>query len=97
MYVLNVMNTGTGAAATGGLSLLAGASYNFPADRCVWTVSDSSDDRGYRVVGAFFYDGASASLTTGEAAPAALHGTNLIIRFGYIGKSGRFVPVTDRS
>ena len=56
----------------------------YPADRCTWTQSDSADGNGYIIEEAFFFDGTS-STGTGITNPL----------LGYIGKSGRFVPITD--
>ncbi len=56
----------------------------YPADRCTWQQENSVDGRGYFILGARFFSGAlDAGIDVHEA------------RLGFIGKSGRFVPVTD--
>lgn len=55
----------------------------FPADRCQWIIEDSTDGVGYAISNARFHPNTGALETI----------TNP--RFGYIGKTGRFVPVTD--
>ena len=57
--------------------------HNFPADRCVWSQSYNANERSYTITGARFF---------GTAAPAAVISN---AELGYIGKSGRFVPITD--
>ena len=61
----------------------------FPADRCTWVQADSGDSVGYRITSARFFPGNTA------AAGVTISNTN--VELGYIGKSGRFVPITDRS
>ena len=56
--------------------------HNFPADRCVWSQSYDGTDRQYRITGARFFGNGATS--------AAIENAEL----GYIGKSGRFVPIT---
>ena len=57
--------------------------HNFPADRCVWSQSYDANERSYTITGARFFGNGSTS--------AAIQNAEL----GYIGKSGRFVPITD--
>ena len=54
----------------------------YPADRCTWQQRYLNDQ--YDIETAIFYPG--------HAAPIAL-GDNVTL--GFIGKSGRFVPITD--
>lgn len=65
----------------------------FPADRCSWSQDDDTDDRGYIITDAIFYPG-----RTGEIGGQTVSGAGIQIsnpQLGYIGKSGRFVPITD--
>ena len=66
----------------------------FPADRCTWVSEASIDGTGYAISEAIFYDGVTASgiALTSTSIPGGHVGT---VRLGYIGKSGRFVPITD--
>lgn len=57
---------------------------NFAADRCHWSTATAHDGTGYIVHTAAFYDGTNA---TGVTIDDPI--------FGYIGKSGRFVAMTD--
>ena len=57
--------------------------HNFPADRCVWSQSYNANTRQYVITSARFF---------GNTAPGApIQNAEL----GYIGKSGRFVAITD--
>ena len=63
-----------------------------PADRCLWEqVSDS--DGGYSVENVRFFAGNNANgvlfATTGTGT------INYNTRLGYVGKSGRFVPISN--
>lgn len=57
--------------------------YILPAENCIWTQVDSPDGRGYRIENARYihYNGAAETL----ASPV----------LGYVGKSGRFVPISE--
>ena len=57
--------------------------HNFPADRCVWSQSYNANTRQYTITSARFF-----GITAGGAAI-----TNP--ELGHIGKSGRFVPITE--
>ena len=59
----------------------------FPADRCVWNQADSNDDGGYVITG-FRYVGENT--TNSEVSTSGN-----VLTLGYIGKTGRFVPITD--
>jgi hypothetical protein len=55
----------------------------FPADRCVWTQTDVAGTAGYSISNArFIGNGANTHPLTAA-------------RLGFIGKSGRFVPISD--
>ena len=56
--------------------------HNFPADRCVWSQSYNATQNQYQITGARFFGNGTTS--------AAIQNAEL----GYIGKSGRFVPIT---
>ena len=65
----------------------------YPADRCTWVQEPSFDNRGYAVTEATFYTGNNdGTLLTSTSIPGA-HVRD--VRLGYIGKSGRFVAMTD--
>ena len=57
----------------------------FPADRCTWRQVD--DTNGYSIDVVLFYPGNTNATD--------LTGTNLSNRLGYIGKSGRFVAISN--
>ena len=57
----------------------------FPADRCSWQQADSSDGIGYTINTVRFYGSTGNAVTLTAAV------------LGFIGKSGRFVPITDAS
>ena len=68
----------------------------YPADRCRWRI-EADGDYGYRVVAAAVNAGGPA-FTTGNAGYVLIPGGDTAatrVRFGYIGKSGRFVPETN--
>ena len=94
MYVIRWHNLGSANIQHTG----PGVVRHFPADRCTWEIQDAPDSYGYEIAGVIFYDGASTSGTP------AIGGTQLPIgpgagraTFGYIGKSGRFVGMTDEN
>ena len=66
----------------------------YPADRCTWVQNPSLDGNGYYITEAQFYNGAEATgvSLTSTAIPGGHVGT---VRLGFIGKSGRFVAITD--
>ena len=66
------------------LALTSGATTTiYPADRCTWT--EHSDANGYHIEAPMFVtDSAAAIGATGDT-----------IELGYIGKSGRFVSVSN--
>ena len=68
----------------------------YPADRCTWVQNASTNGSGYYITEAVFYNGAEATgvSLTSTPIPGGHVGT---VRLGYIGKSGRFVPITDAS
>ena len=61
----------------------ANAGTVYPADRCTWEQAPSSDNRGYVISDASFYPGNAAAVGIGGPL------------LGYIGKTGRFVAITD--
>jgi len=54
----------------------------YPADRCSWKQADDTSGYGYKINTAVFYN---ATGTTSIANPV----------LGYIGKSGRFVAISN--
>lgn len=68
----------------------------YPADRCTWQIRTDPDGNGYNIHNVRFYPGSAGTGTD----PADGHiqittGTDYTARLGLIGKSGRFVPITD--
>ena len=57
--------------------------YILPAENCIWEQEDSPDGRGYRITDARYIH------TNGQAENLA----DAVL--GYIGKSGRFVPISE--
>ena len=58
----------------------------FPADRCTWR-QETTSGGGYSIDVVLFYPGNTNATD--------LTGTNLSNRLGYIGKSGRFVAISN--
>ena len=65
----------------------------YPADRCTWTQEPSRDRRGYAIRDAAFYPGNAAQIALGSISAANEEVLN--VELGFIGKSGRFVGITD--
>ena len=83
MMALKVTNTSSSAVTVAGISIAVNAFRIFPADRCVWEYAHRNDGGGYDVLLATFFPGNAAGVT--------LHSSDVLIEFGYIGKTGRFV------
>ena len=66
----------------------------YPADRCAWNDVPSSDGRGYTIADAIFYTGGTQPGANNTVNPLTISIEEAVL--GYIGKSGRFVPITDR-
>ena len=60
----------------------------YPADRCTWSSRDIHSTDGHNIKTQIY----TASFYSGNAAAATISGT---IRLGYLGKYGRFIPITD--
>ena len=58
-----------------------------PADRCVWTTTYNSTAGAYQLSNVRFYDGNAANGNALE--------NNHDYQLGYVGKSGRFVGISD--
>ncbi|MBC6414677.1 MAG: hypothetical protein GDA45_07360 [Chromatiales bacterium] len=83
MMVIRAQN-----AADRGIPAATGAVFNlFPADRCTWQQIDSTLPSGYSIQNARFIN------TGGGATTNAVTLTNATL--GYIGKSGRFVAISE--
>ena len=66
----------------------------YPADRCTWTHTYNSATEQYDVNGAVFYTGATNVVSGQPNAPLTIDlGSNVTL--GYIGKSGRFVGISE--
>ena len=60
----------------------ADTEFSFPADRCVWEI-DSDSTGGYSITKVRFFGNGATSAPVSSAT------------FGYIGKSARFVPISN--
>ena len=56
----------------------------YPADRCTWVQTYDNATRNYDINTGFFYPGHAGPVTLGSD-----------ITLGFIGKSGRFVGITE--
>ena len=92
MYVMNVKNDSNATITVGQIAIGANESANFPAENCLWEepVADAQGTRRLQQVRYFPYTGSTTTVQT-----SALTGTDRTVRLGYIGKTGRFVPITD--
>ena len=61
----------------------------YPADRCTWTLTYDNSTQQYDINTAIFYTGA------GSATAAHTIDLGSDVTLGYIGKSGRFVGITE--
>ena len=74
--------------------LVANNIYYLPADRCFWQQGEV--DNGYVISDVHYNSGLAAGGTTGPITLAGGTGvTENLFRLGYIGKSGRFVAITN--
>lgn len=87
MMMLRLTNNTGGTITIANTGVENGSFKLFPADRCTWTTQYNATTRNYEITIAEFYPG------NGNA--ASLNGTNRVVELGYIGKSGRFVEITD--
>ena len=88
MMMLRVENTGTSAQTIGShVDVPAGQSRYFPADRCSFRTTYNATAGQYEISDAYFYPGTSTAVD--------LSTTNTTSHLGFIGKSGRFVEMTD--
>lgn len=74
----------------------------YPADRCSWDQRPSATGNGYHIVHAVFYPGGVIQNRIATTGTDTIAGTPVIDDLqdpilGYIGKSGRFVPITERT
>lgn len=95
MYVIQLHNP-TGSAisvgsGTDAISIGPGTFASFPADRCVWFTRPQDGNRGYEIHYADFLPGNASRYTLTDATDQA----GIEISLGYVGKSGRFVGITD--
>ena len=89
MYVIEVTAVASANITVAGRAINSGSSQVFylPADRCSWQISAATGG-GYNVGNVFFYDGNGAGVDVSTITNATLSH-----RFGFIGKSGRFVEM----
>ena len=85
MYVIQV----TGSDAIAGINKTATNTIILPADRCTWT------DAGY-IAADNQYGISNVNFYPGNAGAVSVTGSNTDVQLGYIGKSGRFVGISDR-
>ena len=90
MYVVRYTND-RGAARTTffGITLQDGQDFILPADRCVWR--QISVDDGYQIQAASAIVGGDSPANSDVRLDAA---EGDILTLGFLGKSGRFVPIT---
>ena len=67
----------------------------FPADRCTWIQEDSADGNGYHIRSANFYPGTGTTVAQLLDVNTTAGIEVLDLRLGYLGKTGRFVAITD--
>lgn len=87
MMMIRILNVSGSDETVAGFPINNGADAYFPADRCVWQTSYNAATNQYQIIDARFYDGVTA-------AGVDLVVTGFSAHLGYIGKSGRFVPIT---
>ena len=63
----------------------------FPADRCLWEQRDATSGNGYEIAEAVYIPGANTPVGGATGFSHAI--TDPVL--GYIGKSGRFVALTE--
>ena len=80
MYVIRVLHT----AAQDAIGADANQPKYVPADRCTWEITEPSTG-GYQISDVHYIDGTTANAV-------ALNGTFVL---GYMGKTGRFVEITN--
>lgn len=103
MFVIKWLNLGDNAVANTG----SGQSRIFPADRCTWEYDTGSGTenafgydsatRQYGIESVVFYDGSNTGTALPVGPPAGSPRQGGEATLGYIGKSGRFVPITEPS
>ena len=87
MMMIRILNVSGSDGTIAGMPIPNGEAALFPADRCAWTFNYNAAANEYQITDARFYDG------------VATGGVDLVVtgfsgHLGYIGKSGRFVPIT---
>lgn len=89
MYVIEVTSAAAAAITVAGRSISSGDTETFilPADRCSWQLSAATGG-GYSISNVYYYPGNSVGSDL-----SVTNATNTY-RFGYIGKTGRFVEIT---
>ena len=83
MMMIRVQLGGT----TALLGYTAGQEFFLPADRCTWRQAYDADDNQYSVINVMYYPGNEGAV--------AITGVGTNTHLGYIGKSGRFVAITE--
>ena len=84
--------TGTAITTAGLVSVPANSAVLFPADRCVFRTEFNDTANAYETTGVLFYPGAP---NPDGAEFETVSATGIKTRLGYIGKTGRFVGITD--
>ena len=87
MYVIEVQ---VRAGNITGLHIENGQTHIFPADRCTW-VSNEDASGGYFINDVVFFTGDAAGVELAGGSGATTNKFTL----GYIGKTGRFTPITN--
>ena len=95
MYVIQAtLTSGSSATTIAGQAFAASTTHTIylPADRCTWRIAETTGG-GYSISNVAYFDGNAAAgqdLSTSNTNISAS-----ILRFGYIGKTGRFVEITN--
>jgi len=87
MMMLRVQNNTSATITLANSGILAGGFKLFPADRCTWNFTYDSNSKQYEIDVAEFYPG--------DTNAVSLNGTNRVVTLGYIGKSGRFIEISE--
>ena len=103
MYVIRWQNLGSNVLEHTG----PGAVRYFPADRCTFEIAPTGDPQqrtGYEISQVIFYSGSPVNSTVTGGTTNYVQGTQLPVgtgagraTYGYIGKSGRFVGLSQEN
>ena len=92
MYVIRYYNK-TGGTISG---FVNDSTHYIPADMCTFLTSDTAGG-GYNLTGVKFYTGHAAGVVLSPLADDNNNATFVKVTLGYIGKSGRFVAMSNET